>query len=214
MIAMHRFTRFAAAAAIVATTASCGDVVRAGRGSSFLVIDSLLGVRGAVAASPAASTLSSDVLTNVTSPAPCTTTAPCPTIFGDSGQVVDAHRHEGRRLREPDDADRVQRHHADPLSRRVHAAPTDATRPASTCRMPSTARSPSRSRRRDLVRILARPSCRRRTSRRSCSFGTRNVFITGLATVTFYGTDGAGNDVSVTGIDRDRLSAISGISSS
>jgi hypothetical protein len=33
-------------------------------------------------------TLISDVITNITTPAPCTTDAPCPTIFGDSGSAT------------------------------------------------------------------------------------------------------------------------------
>jgi hypothetical protein len=66
---------------------SCGDVVRSGRAPVFLVIDSLTGARGA-APDKLTSTLSSDVLTLVTTPAPCTTDNPCPTIFGDPGQVT------------------------------------------------------------------------------------------------------------------------------
>lgn len=83
-----RFTRFFAVAAIVATAVSCGKVVRTGRGSSFLVIDSLQGIRGGATPGPASTSLTSDVITNVISPAPCSATAPCPTVFGDGGQAV------------------------------------------------------------------------------------------------------------------------------
>jgi hypothetical protein len=83
-----RFTHFLAVAAIVAANVSCGSVVRTGRGSSFLVIDSMQAIRGASTPPPPAAVLTSDVLTNVTSPAPCTPTAPCPTVFNDSGRVV------------------------------------------------------------------------------------------------------------------------------
>jgi hypothetical protein len=38
---MQRFTRFFALAVVVATMVSCGSVVRTGRGSSFLVVESL-----------------------------------------------------------------------------------------------------------------------------------------------------------------------------
>jgi hypothetical protein len=51
----------------------------------YLVIDQLQGMRGAVQPGTPSATLISDVITNVTSPAPCTTDKPCPTIFGDSG---------------------------------------------------------------------------------------------------------------------------------
>jgi hypothetical protein len=48
MIVMQRFTRFFAVAGIVATTVSCGSVVRTGRGSSFLVLDSLGSTSGII----------------------------------------------------------------------------------------------------------------------------------------------------------------------
>ncbi len=81
------FSRVCAAAALVAATASCGNVVRDGRAPVILVVDTLLGVRGAVSAAAAASPLTSDVLTIVTSGGTCTTAAPCPTIFNDLGQA-------------------------------------------------------------------------------------------------------------------------------
>jgi len=85
---MQRLTLYLALAAAVSASVSCGDPsLSHGRGSSFLVIDSLLGIRGGTAGSPS-STLISDVITNVTSPDPCSATAPCPTVFGDSGQAV------------------------------------------------------------------------------------------------------------------------------
>ena len=85
---MHNFTRFLAVAAILATSASCGKVARTGRGSSFLVIDSLQGIRGAALIGAPSTTLTSDIITNVFAPAPCSATAPCPIVFGDTGQAV------------------------------------------------------------------------------------------------------------------------------
>jgi hypothetical protein len=86
---MQRLTQYLAFAAVVAATVSCGKVTQSnGRGSSFLVIDSLLGIRGAATLGAPSSTLVSDVITNVTSPEPCSATAPCPTVFGDPGQAV------------------------------------------------------------------------------------------------------------------------------
>lgn len=80
-------TRFLAVAAVAIATTSCGDVVRSGRAPVFLVIDSLQGARGGPT-STMGSTVSSDVITNITTPAPCTTDNPCPTIFSDPGQVT------------------------------------------------------------------------------------------------------------------------------
>lgn len=74
-----------AALAVVGT--SCGDVVRDGRSPVFLVIESLTATRGAASGGTASGFLMSDVLTYVTSPAPCSATSPCPTIFNDTGSV-------------------------------------------------------------------------------------------------------------------------------
>ena len=76
-----------ALAALAVTTASCGDVVRTGRSPVYLVIDSLQAAQGNNPAQMSG-VLTSDVITLVTSPAPCTPTTPCPTIFNDYGQAV------------------------------------------------------------------------------------------------------------------------------
>lgn len=72
--------------ALVAVSASCGDVVRQGRSPVYLVIDQLSARQGQ--RTEFGGTLTSDVLTNVTTPAPCTPESPCPTIFNDIGQVT------------------------------------------------------------------------------------------------------------------------------
>lgn len=75
-------------AALVAATVSCGDVSRQGSSPVYLVIDTLTATRGGGTGGVASSTLVSDVITNVTTPAPCTPATPCPTIFGDNGSVT------------------------------------------------------------------------------------------------------------------------------
>jgi len=75
-------------AAIVAASVSCGDAVRDGSSPAYLVIDLLQGSRGGPQAGSPSGTLSSDVITNVTTPAPCTVDTPCPTIFSDTGTVT------------------------------------------------------------------------------------------------------------------------------
>src|SRR3954467_13002381 len=79
--------RLLLAASIVAASISCGDVVRQGQSPVLLVVNSLGGAPGSKPGT-FGSPLSSDVITNVTTPAPCTTDNPCPTIFNDVGQVV------------------------------------------------------------------------------------------------------------------------------
>jgi hypothetical protein len=54
----------------------------------YLVIDSLQGIRGAASLGQPGNPLISDVITNVTTPAPCSTASPCPTVFGDTGTVT------------------------------------------------------------------------------------------------------------------------------
>jgi hypothetical protein len=85
---MRQSIRLVTAAALAAASASCGDVVRQGRAPVFLVIESLQGIRGGATGGEPSGTLTSDVITNVTTPEPCSTTNPCPTIFGDSGQAI------------------------------------------------------------------------------------------------------------------------------
>jgi hypothetical protein len=67
--------------------AACGVVARSGRSPVYLVIDSLQAAQGH---KPAAlgNPLFSDVVTNVISPAPCSASAPCPTVFNDQGSAV------------------------------------------------------------------------------------------------------------------------------
>jgi hypothetical protein len=81
-----RLTQFCALAAFALATASCGSVAQ-GQGPSFLIIESFQGIRGNTTLGTPGNPLISDVLTNVTTPPPCTTEVPCPTIFNDIGEV-------------------------------------------------------------------------------------------------------------------------------
>jgi hypothetical protein len=83
---MRTATRLLTLAALIATTTSCGNAVRTGRSPVYLVINTLQAAPGNKPAQFGGSLLS-DVITNVTTPAPCSTTSPCPTIFNDLGQV-------------------------------------------------------------------------------------------------------------------------------
>jgi hypothetical protein len=87
MNAMRQFTHLIVVAALGAVTASCGDVARNGRAPVYLVIESLAASPGGGSSTPS-SFLQSDVQTLVTSPAPCTATQPCPTIYSDSGTAT------------------------------------------------------------------------------------------------------------------------------
>src|SRR5689334_8950080 len=85
---MRHLKKLAGLFLIAASAASCGDVVRQGRAPVFLVVDLLQGSSGGSTAGTLAGFLLSDVITYVTTPAPCSATTPCPTIFNDSGSVT------------------------------------------------------------------------------------------------------------------------------
>lgn len=85
---MRNVTRLIGLAALIAAGVSCGDVARTGSAPVYLVIDSLQAIRGAAQLGSPTTTLNSDVITNITTPLPCTPDAPCPTIFGDSGSAT------------------------------------------------------------------------------------------------------------------------------
>jgi hypothetical protein len=87
MTRMRIISRILVTVAAALAVTSCGDVVRTGRAPVFLVIDSLAAAKGNDD-QKFFSFLLSDVITNVTTPAPCTTDNPCPTVFNDPGQAV------------------------------------------------------------------------------------------------------------------------------
>ena len=198
MIHMRNITRFLMTAASIGAAISCGDVVRTGRSPGYLVIDSLAGIRGAATTGTPASTLTSDVITNVSNPPPCTTDKPCPTIFGDTGQAI---MHVA--LKDPGtaaapnnpsqvNAITIDRYHVDYVRADGRNTPgldvpysfdgavtvtvsTNTTFGFLLVRNAAKQESP-------LIQLQTSPS-----------------ILTVLARVTFYGHDQAGNDVSVTG---------------
>jgi hypothetical protein len=84
---MRGIRRLLIIVAVGAVTPSCGDAVRQGNSSVFLTVDRLTASQGNKPGT-STGTLTSDVITNVTSPAPCSTTSPCPTTFNDIGTAV------------------------------------------------------------------------------------------------------------------------------
>jgi len=86
MMPNRTFARILALLAFVAASVSCGNVATSGRSPVFLDIDLLQAQTGNLG--PLGGSLNSDVITNVTSPAPCTATSPCPTVFNDLGLVT------------------------------------------------------------------------------------------------------------------------------
>jgi hypothetical protein len=85
MTRMRTAPRIFLLAAAVAAATSCGDVVRNSRAPVLIVIDTLGGASGK--STTFFGTLFSDVQTMVTTPAPCSTVSPCPTVINDVGQA-------------------------------------------------------------------------------------------------------------------------------
>ena len=199
MRTVHRISSLVAA--LAAAGASCGDVVRAGPVAG-VPGHRLAARRRAAARRPGTrpASLLSDVLTIVTSPAPCTATAPCPTVFNDTGQRHAAARRRRTSTGGPTAPTIEQRGDDHPLPRGL----SPGRRPQHAGRRRAVRlrrrRRPARSRRRH-ARRSASSSCgtSRRRSRRSCSWSNSPTIITTIADVTFYGQDQVGNDISATG---------------
>jgi hypothetical protein len=196
---MRTFIRGLCLTAMIAATASCGDVSRQGSSPVYLVIDQLAGLRGATTLGSASNPLISDVITNLTSPAPCSPTSPCPTVFSDVGQVT---------LRAPlkdigatsslaptsNNEVTINRFHVDYTRADGRNTPgvdvpfgfdsaiTGTIVAGGTLQLGF-----------ELVRTVAKeesPLVQLRTS---------NNFISAIATITFYGVDRVGNNLQVTG---------------
>ena len=88
MRTVRQLFTLAALAGVIAATASCGDVVRGDHASAFILIDTLTASAGGPTVGTPGTILNSDVLALITTPAPCTTASPCPTIFNDVGTVT------------------------------------------------------------------------------------------------------------------------------
>lgn len=85
---IQRTVALASLAALGAAAAGCGEYVRSqGRAPVQIVVSQLTAAPGS-APGDFGLTLLSDVITNVTSPEPCSTDFPCPTVFNDLGEVT------------------------------------------------------------------------------------------------------------------------------
>lgn len=85
---LKSFSSVVAVAVLAGAGVSCGEYVRSqGRSPAQVVIQSLQGARGNTP-TELGNPLVSDVETVVTTPDPCSTTAPCRTVFNDLGQVT------------------------------------------------------------------------------------------------------------------------------
>jgi len=176
-------------------TVSCGDAVRQGRSPVYLVIDQLTASSGAKSSGTQANTLQSDVVTMITTPAPCTNDAPCPTIFSDSGAVTMRALQKDVMATAPSSNSEVtiSRYHV--AYRRADGRNTPgvdvpyAFDGAATATTVNGVLSLSF----ELVRHVAKMESP------LVELGSNSAIITTIAEVTFYGRDQVGNDVTVSG---------------
>jgi hypothetical protein len=197
---LRRLIFCAGLAAVAAASASCGDVVRQGRSPSMLVIESLGGIRGAATPGPVGNPLASDVITNVTTPEPCSPTNPCPTVFSDSGEVTmrlilkDIGTPENPNAPTSNNAVTINRYRV--TYRRADGRGTEGVDVPYPFDGFVTATVPPSGAVKfgfELVRIVAK----KESPLAELKFNS--TFLTLLTDVTFYGRDQVGNDVSVTG---------------
>jgi len=189
LMRIPRLFPVAALAAAVTATASCGDIVRSTRSPVLLVVNSLAGGTDSTA------TFSSDVLGRRTTPLPCTAAAPCPTIFSDPGSATlsvimkDLTVSPSTNNRVIINRYRVEYHRAD-----GHDTPgVDVPFPFDGAVTATVAAGGATSVGFELVRIVAKEESP------LVQLVNSAQFISMITTVTFFGADVVGNDVSASG---------------
>ncbi|MBZ5556888.1 MAG: hypothetical protein LAO77_06380 [Acidobacteriia bacterium] len=196
---MRHITRLIGLATLIVAAASCGTASRDSQSPVFLVINTLLAAQGNHAQTFVGS-LTSDVLTLVTTPAPCSPATPCPTVFNDVGQVVlSASLKNIGSAASPNSPTsnngvtitryHVQYRRADGRNTPGVDVPFGFDGAATGTILPGAALALSF----ELVRVTAKQEAP------LVQLASNGVFITMIADVTFYGKDQVGNDVSVTG---------------
>ena len=182
---MTKYMRTAAlAAAVLIGCVSCGDVVRDSRSPVLVTVTNL---------SPAV--LLSVVIKNVTSPAPCSSTTPCPTVLSDNAtaQITASMKNVGVSPTSNNQIT-INRYHVD-FTRADGRSVEGVDVPrgfdgAVTASIPANG---SASVPFELVRHLSKSE-----SPLVQLINSSNVLAT-IAVVTFYGTDAVGNVVSAVG---------------
>ena len=195
MLHLRSVRRLLTVLAVLAASSACGDIVRQGRSPVVLVMEAVEGASGASTKLTFNTVLFSDVITNVTSPAPCAAESPCPTVFADSGRAI-FHLQSKNVTIEPSANNQVTITRVRIVYRRtdgrntpgidvpfafdqgitVTVPPTDSVNvPFELVRHVAKAEPP-------LVQLITNPN-----------------IIHAIADITFYGTDLVGNDISATG---------------
>jgi hypothetical protein len=186
---MSRYIHFAAAAAIISASVSCGSVVRDGRSPVIVTVRSLSG------GSPASNPVLSDVVVNRTSPAPCSSTSPCPTIVNDAGTATLAVTMKNTTVGPTvNNQVTINRYHVEFVRADGRNTPgVDVPYAFDGGATASIAAGSTGAVTFDLVRHTAKQESP------LAQLVVSSNFISTIATVTFYGTDAVGNVVSASG---------------
>lgn len=195
MTAFNQLKKLSGTIAFIAVSVSCGDVVRQGRSPVYLVIDQLTAKSGATSGGTSSNVLQSDVITMATSPAPCSTASPCPTIFSDSGQVAIRALAKNVNATAPSSNSDVtiSRYHVS--YRRADGRNTPGVDVP--YGFDGAVTGTSSGGKLELSFELVRHVAKMETP--LVELGRNAAIITSIADVTFYGRDQVGNDVSVSG---------------
>ena len=194
MTAFNQLKKLSGAIALIAVSVSCGDVVRQGKSPVFLVIDNLTATSGAKQGQ-ASNVLQSDVITNVTSPAPCSADSPCPTVFSDSGDVILRALQKNTSATSPSTNSEVtiSRYHVNYRRADGRNTPGVDVPYGFDGAVTGTTSSGKLELGFELVRHVAKMEAP------LAQLVTNAAVITTIADVTFYGRDQVGNDVTVSG---------------
>lgn len=207
MIAMRSVRQLVVVGAVALASASCGNVVRDSRSPVMLVMNSLQAAQGGTTLGQYGGILYADVITLVTTPAPCSSTSPCATIFADVGQATvslvlkDIGTPGNPTTPTTNNAVTITRYHVDYTRADGRNTPgvdvpyaIDGGVTATITGTTTTTLSF------EIVRHTSKeepPLVNLRTSG-GVAFGNSTIIST-IATVTLYGTDQVGNDISVSG---------------
>jgi hypothetical protein len=175
-------------AAVMLASTSCGDVVRTGRAPVMLVVNSLSG------GTPPASFVLSDVIVNLTTPDPCSPATPCPTVFNDPGSAaLTVVMKDVTVSPTTNNSVTINRYHVSYTRADGRNTPgQDVPFPIDGFVTVTIAAGDTGSVGFELVRHTAKGESP------LVQLKTNNNQISSRATVTFFGTDQVGNDISVT----------------
>jgi hypothetical protein len=187
MTAFNHIKKVSGAIALIAMSVSCGDAVRQGSSPVYLVIDQLTAGNS--------NFLHSDVVVMVTSPAPCTTDIPCPTVYSDSGTVSLRSLQKNVTATSPSTNSEitVNRYHVSYRRADGKNTPGVDVPYGFDGALTGTTTGGTLILNFELVRNVAKMESP------LAELATNAAVITTIADVTFYGRDMVGNDVSVSG---------------